>query len=621
MKLKKLLLASVAMAALVPGAWAELPTDGDYLIQNAETGYYLGAGNSWDTQASLLSDQQWFYFTKISDGVYTLNSHQNNGGNTYLGTNLYCDSGTAQWTVTENVDGTFSISNTSGYLAGNGTGAAVTQVTDATDATKWNILNREGLISSMSSASSDNPVNVSGLIAGASIRKYSLSAYSSVWTVTGYDGTGTPSNYTYGVSSYSYSSVSESYHSTNGFNVNQTITGIPEGAYYLNAHAFYRNDGSTVVPVLYANNESVEFPLLTGTEGSMDAARSSFQSGSYPVGPVAVYISDGESLTVGVKGAAGNNWNIWGGFSLYYYGKELPGVEEKLSSLLTDAKAIGDISATAKSKLDSAIADAESTTDKTKAELTTIYFALSEAVNTAKASAEAYASIASYTEEITANVAKLDDAGQAYYNEHKTSVETKLSNKEYETYAEYESELKPIYIQAVKSQTSINSDWTGVIENADFKTIDLSAWNTNGLASPGLDTQNHDCEFFNTSFNLSQTISGMKKGTYEISLQAFQRLGTASSAADLMTAYKNDTWTSNAELYTTAQTSNVKNICEYAQTEQIYVTSGWQADASFTYDGATYYIPNSMAGTRLWFDKTDEKWCCLLHNDGKCCGY
>jgi hypothetical protein len=119
MFLKKLLLASVAMAALVPVAWAELPAAGDYLIQNVETGYYLGGGNEYGTHASLIKEPQWFSLT-VSGSGYVLNSNQNRNNNTYLGTNLYCDSGSTVWTIEEVESGVYTISNTSGYITGNG---------------------------------------------------------------------------------------------------------------------------------------------------------------------------------------------------------------------------------------------------------------------------------------------------------------------------------------------------------------------------------------------------------------------------------------------------------------------------------------------------------------------
>jgi hypothetical protein len=175
------------------------------------------------------------------------------------------------------------------------------------------------------------------------------------------------------------------------------------------------------------------------------------------------------------------------------------------------------------------------------------------------------------------------------------------------TYIEYQKSANAALAEATKTQTGTNTDWTGVLSNPDFKTSDLSAWNTNNLSSPGLDEQYHNCEFFNVSFNLSQTISGMKKGTYEISLQAFQRLGDAST--DLMTAYKNNSWTSKAQLYTTAQTSEVNNIFKHARTTGVYTSETstyYPYDSQVTYDGTTYYIPNSRAGARKWFDLTDD---------------
>ena len=95
-----------AQAAVVTPLFA----DGEYLIVNKETGYYLAGGLDWGTHACL-SDKPQFFAASLVDGSdsYTLDSHQSNGGdNHYLGTGLYVDAPAANWTFAQTEEGYFT---------------------------------------------------------------------------------------------------------------------------------------------------------------------------------------------------------------------------------------------------------------------------------------------------------------------------------------------------------------------------------------------------------------------------------------------------------------------------------------------------------------------------------
>jgi hypothetical protein len=852
MKLKKLLLALLAITALSPAAWAELPTDGEYLVQNVETGYYLGGGNDWGTHASLLGKPQWFALTAVGSGAYTLNSHQHNSASAhFLGTGLYVDAASADWTFTENEDGTFKISNNGNYLSGNGKNAALTTVTDADAASaQWKLITKADLVASQENASGDNPVDVTGFILNPEFKRNANTSYFPTWTVTGFNGTGKPSNYSEGQGG-NVANIAESYHSTNGFAYSQEINGLKAGYYYLSAQAFYREDGSqTVYPYIFANDRKATFLIHTG-EGNMVEAYQSFLAGKYPVGTY-VRVAADETLTVGVKGEATDKWNIWGEFGLTYSGTEIPDVETKYAEAEKKIAEIKDspMNKEVKAKVNKY---SSNTSGVTKSEMSDLWYDADILIEEAKASIEVYKQINAYKEEVAKYTDNLDADGTAYYN----TVLSKISNGDYETLDEYKEdylkavksqttsgsdltgvisswtitgfdgtgtpsnhaegisgtdanisesyhstngfaysqvitdlkagyyslsthafyredgstakypyifandrtttlplrtgtensmaaanesfvagnypvstyvriedgasmtigvkgeatdkwniwgafgltylgteipeivdelknspmnkdvkvelnrlaasdakltdlwydgdsvvtkakasievykqinaykeevakytdnldadgtayyetvlakisngdyetldEYKEDYLKAVKSQTTIGSDWTGVISNPDFLTNDLSGWTVEG-ATPTVDETNHDCEFYMLKFDMKQTITGLKKGTYEVSMQAFQRLGFAGTT--MIDNYLNGSWESKVSLYTSAEESAVKNICEDAQSQRLYTVSGWTTDSEMTAsDGNTYYVPNSMAGARVWFDK------------------
>lgn len=164
------------------------------------------------------------------------------------------------------------------------------------------------------------------------------------------------------------------------------------------------------------------------------------------------------------------------------------------------------------------------------------------------------------------------------------------------TYSTYVKGAEAVLAAATKTQTGLNSDWTGVIANSHFRTTDVSAWTITGTA-PTVDVSYHNCEYYQKDFDMKQVISGMKKGTYEISLQAFQRPGWAGT--EMFQNEKDGKSTSLATLYTTAQSADVPNIYAYAQT----ASRNTNNEMSTELDGTTYYIPNGMYSAQVYFDE------------------
>ena len=331
--------------------------DGDYQIVNVETGCYLGGSNSWGTQASLLTTPQFFALVDDEDdNTYTLNSFQDRGnGNTYLGTNLYCDSPEADWTIAQNVDGSYTISNDGNYLASDGAEKAVITIKDATAAAaKWTFVSKEDLVAEVVKATAIAPVDATFFLAG-------IREHSAFWKQTSADGTATPDNLT------KRADVAESYHSGNGFDFYQTLTNLPVGTYCLDAHAFYRNDGGNEepLPYIYVNEQQSIFPKRTGSENSVDAARAAFMKGDYAATPIYFTVTEGAEVKVGVHGEHTNFWHIWGNFHLTYYGTATMAEIEQaklgefftaVEDLVAAAEAIeATYSAEAKAELDAAV--------------------------------------------------------------------------------------------------------------------------------------------------------------------------------------------------------------------------------------------------------------------------
>lgn len=319
-------------------AFVEPPyfADGDYLIVNTETGYYLGGGNDWGTHASLLGKPQFFTFAHQGNNAYTLDSHQSNGGDShYLATGLYCDGAAANWTFAKNENGNYTINNGGNYLAGNGTNKVIVTVTEVTAAAEWTIISKAEAFAALDAATVEAPADATIYINNPECKRNAGG-----WTVTSADGTGTPSNYALGGGGNT-ANCAESYHSTNGFDLSQVLVGMKPGVYRLDGHAFYRNDGDNTgaFPYFYVNDQQSRFPELTGSENSMAAAYASFLNGSYAIAPIYFTVAEGDEVKIGVHGDNTVFWNIWGELGLTYYGADASIAEVKASSVYAEYKA------------------------------------------------------------------------------------------------------------------------------------------------------------------------------------------------------------------------------------------------------------------------------------------
>ena len=169
----------------------------------------------------------------------------------------------------------------------------------------------------LTSATIDNPINATFLIADAN---FGRNAISSVWNGTSKTSDNKTNLNLAGGNNDNM--CAESYHAT--FSVSQTLSSLSAGVYGLTAQGFYRQDGSDNdhLPYFYLGSEKVTFPLKTGAENSMATASTSFSAGSYTTDPIYVRVEDNGSVELGAKleDENYNLWCIWDNFQLSYYG-------------------------------------------------------------------------------------------------------------------------------------------------------------------------------------------------------------------------------------------------------------------------------------------------------------
>ncbi len=304
---------SVTVADAVAPVFHSEIAAGDFYIVNAATGKFLGGGNDWGTHASIIEHGIPFTAAQINDGVYTLDSHIYNSGTDHYVAGAYLDGAATNLYISALSDGKYSISTAEGsnYMtafAGN-TYVDATATNASSSLAQWYFLSKADRDKMLAAATAENPIDATYYIPNASFsRNQNTSNNENKWTVTANN-----SNLA------SSANCAESYHST--FNVTQTIS-LPNGTYKFRAQGFYRQDGSDNdnLPEFFCGDQTITFPVRTGSEGSMDAAANSFAAGSYYTDYVTITVTD-HTLTLGCRLETNTGlWCIWDNFELEMVG-------------------------------------------------------------------------------------------------------------------------------------------------------------------------------------------------------------------------------------------------------------------------------------------------------------
>ncbi|MCQ2113232.1 MAG: chitobiase/beta-hexosaminidase C-terminal domain-containing protein, partial [Bacteroidaceae bacterium] len=289
--------------------------DGDYYLYNEEAEQFFFAGNSWGTQASFGEHGFPVTLTQNADGTYTIDTHINpsNNGNHFLNTDAqggyFVDSPVGNWFIFE-TEGTYQFSRDGvNFMAFDGT-SVIAKVQDKTaPEAQWTLVTKADFLAEFANASAQDPVDATFLITNPN---FTRGGNQGVWTVEDCSNKnlagGNQNNM-----------CAESWRST--FTIYQTLTDIPNGFYVLDAQAAvtdYDNVG-TDLPVVFANEATATFPLMTNGENALGQLSDAFLAGKYQVEPILVEVTDG-TLKVGVKCGRNNTWSTWDNFELYYIG-------------------------------------------------------------------------------------------------------------------------------------------------------------------------------------------------------------------------------------------------------------------------------------------------------------
>lgn len=313
-------------------------------------------------------------------------------------------------------------------------------------------------------------------------------------------------------------------------------------------------------------------------------------------------IKEGEDLTIGFKlDKCTANWVFVDEFQIEYCGSSFKAMNladvQKASAELA-AKMDGmEVCPTYIDKAKELIATVgEMTTDTDEAEINAMKQDLADIAAKIDKSSALYAELKDLDATIQEFLA-LDPQGDEYeafmdlYNDcgkEGEGVESLMSTYtlENEDLTQYMADLKVKLEAAQNASIKAGDDITRKIVNPSFDTGTSEGWTGNVTVSK--DYKN--CEAYEKTFDLYQDITNLPDGVYELSVLAFQRVGTNEDAS---AAHDNGTENITAFIYANDLETPFTSPYTYGMKEP---SGGDPADYKYNLNGEDVYIPNSMQG-------------------------
>lgn len=313
-------------------------------------------------------------------------------------------------------------------------------------------------------------------------------------------------------------------------------------------------------------------------------------------------IKEGEDLTIGVKlDHCTANWVFVDNFQIEYCGPSFKAMNladvQKAAAELEAQMGGMEVCPTYTDKASELIAAVgEMTTDTDEAEINAMKQQLADIAAKIDKSSALYAELKDLDATIQEFLA-LDPQGDEFeafmdlYNDcgkEGEGVESLMSTYtlENEDLTQYMADLKVKLEAAQNASIKAGDDITRKIVNPSFDTGTSEGWTGNVTVSK--DYKN--CEAYEKTFDLYQDITNLPDGVYELSVLAFQRVGTNEDAS---AAHDNGTENITAFIYANDLETPFTSPYTYGMKEP---SGGNPADYPYELNGETVYIPNSMQG-------------------------
>ena len=417
------------------------------------------------------------------------------------------------------------------------------------------------------------------------------------------------------------------YGETEFYNANfkfyQTLALTP-GTWEFGVTGFHRGGQGDFSTYFYAGEDKI---LIPGVESSvvntMAEAQTYFNGGNGKVALKFLIETSGD-VEIGIdnQDTQTDKWTIFRDFTLKYYGAPDYSIyEDRLAELANEAATVeGTVPAAAYTALNNVVTE-NNTTHANKAEYIAAIEAVENAIatakalqgayeeyNTVKAQVEAMKSVEGYTETtsgatstLTSDIATVDEAVAA------ATTADAIANQVTALRAAGKA-----FLVGVRSDGEHAFDITFLITNPGFDNNNTDGWEKTFTPNDqwsGLNTRIQCNEFYQSTFDFYQTLTGMPKGNYELKVQAFQRPGFA---ADVYPGYLAGTSKATSVIYINEGETTINHFGA-GVIDNVFghtLNGGNLSDLGAGYDvavldnnGTPMYGPQMMETAALWFSQ------------------
>lgn len=379
--------------------------------------------------------------------------------------------------------------------------------------------------------------------------------------------------------------------------LSQTLHNLPAGGYKVTCYAMATQQSK-------GNDYKVEgVSVFADTKSTPNSQTVATLAGVPQKYEFLLDIKEGEDLTIGFKlDKCTANWVFVDNFQIEYCGPSFKAMNladvQKAAAELEAQMGGMEVCPTYTDKASELIAAVgEMTTDTDEAEINAMKQQLTDiAAKIDKSSAlyaeltELDATIGDFLSEGPAGT-EVDELEKLYNDcgyEVNESVSDLLSSFSLnnEQLTQYMADLKVKLEAAQNASIKPGDDITRKIVNPSFDTGTSEGWTGNVTVSK--DYKN--CEAYEKTFDLYQDITNLPDGVYELSVLAFQRVGTNEDASR---AHDNGTENITAVIYANDLETPFTSPYTYGMKAP---SGGKPADYEYTLNGEKVYIPNSMQG-------------------------
>ena len=304
-------------------------------VYNASAKAFLGAGNSWGTQASFNDGIEWI--VSGADNLYTLDGPISNGGASHFFTGTYTDGAATQVTVKAVGKNLYTLQVGGMYVAYDGTNI-VANVAEVSEACYWQFVTKAERQAKYAGASVLNPASATFEISGANFGRND--GRNSAWTgspkIGGENDNMNGEKWNAGI-----------------VEVSQILRGMPNGVYRLSAQGFYRMGGvagaadarangteelhgkffanGDTIPVMSVMEEAGKVEGVGADYGTFGKAPNSqgeaskfFNAGLYEHSFMFTLAEGVDTIKLGVTktGSVGDDWLLFDNFRLEFLGQK-----------------------------------------------------------------------------------------------------------------------------------------------------------------------------------------------------------------------------------------------------------------------------------------------------------